>query len=272
MLKLCDFGSAKVLTRGEPNIAYICSRYAAHPRATVRASEWRMRSAEHRIALCAIMAEGLASRGKQLSWVPKVYHTYSACECTRAYAWVCHSGAAGRPLLRLWPVGLSVAILSARWRGNVRYYSAPELIFGATDYHTTIDVWSFGCVFAVTLISHNPNRRLSSLSFHPRQHTAGVLRESALTATIVTPEEQCTRCNPSDCPRRSCCSAIRSSPENPMSIRSDCPAVTISDQPTDAKLSWGLVLLRSSAPVYPVESRLLAAARDCRLAQLDRTD
>ena len=25
-LKLCDFGSAKVLMRGEPNISYICSR------------------------------------------------------------------------------------------------------------------------------------------------------------------------------------------------------------------------------------------------------
>lgn len=27
-LKLCDFGSAKVLMRGEPNISYICSRCA----------------------------------------------------------------------------------------------------------------------------------------------------------------------------------------------------------------------------------------------------
>lgn len=27
-LKLCDFGSAKVLMRGEPNISYICSRSA----------------------------------------------------------------------------------------------------------------------------------------------------------------------------------------------------------------------------------------------------
>jgi serine/threonine protein kinase len=25
--KLCDFGSAKVLVSGEPNVAYICSRY-----------------------------------------------------------------------------------------------------------------------------------------------------------------------------------------------------------------------------------------------------
>jgi len=30
-LKLCDFGSAKVLMKGEPNISYICSRSALHP-------------------------------------------------------------------------------------------------------------------------------------------------------------------------------------------------------------------------------------------------
>ena len=58
ILKLCDFGSAKVLTKGEPNVAYICSRY----------------------------------------------------------------------------------------------YRAPELIFGATDYTTAIDVWSAGCVGAELLL------------------------------------------------------------------------------------------------------------------------
>lgn len=57
-LKLCDFGSAKVLVRGEPNISYICSRY----------------------------------------------------------------------------------------------YRAPELIFGATDYTCAIDVWSVGCVVAELLL------------------------------------------------------------------------------------------------------------------------
>eukprot|EP00898_Chlorokybus_atmophyticus_P008037 jgi/Chlat1/8234/Chrsp77S07678 len=56
-LKLCDFGSAKMLVKGEANIAYICSRY----------------------------------------------------------------------------------------------YRAPELIFGATDYTTAIDVWSTGCVMAELL-------------------------------------------------------------------------------------------------------------------------
>jgi glycogen synthase kinase 3 beta len=54
VLKLCDFGSAKVLVPGEPNVAYICSRY----------------------------------------------------------------------------------------------YRAPELIFGATSYTSSIDIWSAGCVMA----------------------------------------------------------------------------------------------------------------------------
>ncbi|XP_064650492.1 glycogen synthase kinase-3 beta-like isoform X2 [Lineus longissimus] len=58
VLKLCDFGSAKVLVRGEPNVSYICSRY----------------------------------------------------------------------------------------------YRAPELIFGATDYTSQIDVWSAGCVLAELLL------------------------------------------------------------------------------------------------------------------------
>jgi glycogen synthase kinase 3 beta len=58
ILKLCDFGSAKMLVRGEPNVSYICSRY----------------------------------------------------------------------------------------------YRAPELIFGSTDYTTMIDVWSLGCVAAELLL------------------------------------------------------------------------------------------------------------------------
>ncbi|CAK9161786.1 unnamed protein product [Ilex paraguariensis] len=57
-LKLCDFGSAKALVKGEPNISYICSRY----------------------------------------------------------------------------------------------YRAPELIFGATEYTTAIDIWSVGCVLAELLL------------------------------------------------------------------------------------------------------------------------
>nr|GLL25540.1 shaggy-related protein kinase epsilon-like isoform X1 [Ipomoea trifida] len=35
-----------------------------------------------------------------------------------------------------------------------RYYRAPELIFGATEYTTAIDVWSVGCVMAELLLGH----------------------------------------------------------------------------------------------------------------------
>lgn len=58
VLKLCDFGSAKILVAGEPNVSYICSRY----------------------------------------------------------------------------------------------YRAPELIFGATNYTTNIDIWSTGCVMAELML------------------------------------------------------------------------------------------------------------------------
>jgi glycogen synthase kinase 3 beta len=33
-----------------------------------------------------------------------------------------------------------------------RYYRAPELIFGATEYNNVIDVWSVGCVIAEMLL------------------------------------------------------------------------------------------------------------------------
>lgn len=33
-----------------------------------------------------------------------------------------------------------------------RYYRAPELIFGATEYTTAIDMWSAGCVMAELLL------------------------------------------------------------------------------------------------------------------------
>ena len=33
-----------------------------------------------------------------------------------------------------------------------RYYRAPELIFGATNYSCNIDVWSAGCVMAELLL------------------------------------------------------------------------------------------------------------------------
>ncbi|KAH7529325.1 hypothetical protein FEM48_Zijuj05G0172400 [Ziziphus jujuba var. spinosa] len=35
-----------------------------------------------------------------------------------------------------------------------RYYRAPELIFGATQYTTAIDIWSAGCVLAELMLGH----------------------------------------------------------------------------------------------------------------------
>ncbi|CAA7402371.1 unnamed protein product [Spirodela intermedia] len=35
-----------------------------------------------------------------------------------------------------------------------RYYRAPELLFGATEYTTSIDIWSAGCVLAELLLGH----------------------------------------------------------------------------------------------------------------------
>lgn len=40
ILKLCDFGSAKVLVQGEPNVSYICSRYYRAPELIFGASNY----------------------------------------------------------------------------------------------------------------------------------------------------------------------------------------------------------------------------------------
>jgi len=39
-VKLCDFGSAKLLVKGEPNVAYICSRYYRAPELIFEASDY----------------------------------------------------------------------------------------------------------------------------------------------------------------------------------------------------------------------------------------
>lgn len=39
-VKLCDFGSAKLLVKGEPNVAYICSRYYRAPELVFEASDY----------------------------------------------------------------------------------------------------------------------------------------------------------------------------------------------------------------------------------------
>ncbi|OEL30561.1 Shaggy-related protein kinase eta [Dichanthelium oligosanthes] len=41
-----------------------------------------------------------------------------------------------------------------------RYYRAPELIFGATEYTTSIDIWSAGCVLAELLLGQIFHKRM----------------------------------------------------------------------------------------------------------------
>ncbi|KAL9270336.1 Shaggy-related protein [Drosera capensis] len=42
-----------------------------------------------------------------------------------------------------------------------RYYRAPELIFGATEYTTAIDIWSAGCVLAELLLGHSQGAQMA---------------------------------------------------------------------------------------------------------------
>ena len=40
VLKLCDFGSAKILVKGEANVSYICSRYYRAPELIFGSTEY----------------------------------------------------------------------------------------------------------------------------------------------------------------------------------------------------------------------------------------
>jgi serine/threonine protein kinase len=54
-----------------------------------------------------------------------------------------------------------------------RYYRAPELIFGATDYTAAIDVWSVGCVLAELMLGQPmfPGAKIQVL-MHAAQNSA----------------------------------------------------------------------------------------------------
>jgi len=47
VLKLCDFGSAKHLVRGEPNVSYICSRYYRAPELIFGAIDYTTKIGKH---------------------------------------------------------------------------------------------------------------------------------------------------------------------------------------------------------------------------------
>lgn len=47
ILKLCDFGSAKILVENEPNVSYICSRYYRAPELIFGATNYTTKIGEH---------------------------------------------------------------------------------------------------------------------------------------------------------------------------------------------------------------------------------
>jgi glycogen synthase kinase 3 beta len=49
VLKLCDFGSAKILVEGEPNVSYICSRYYRAPELIFGATNYTTNIGESRL-------------------------------------------------------------------------------------------------------------------------------------------------------------------------------------------------------------------------------
>lgn len=48
ILKLCDFGSAKILVENEPNVSYICSRYYRAPELIFGATNYTTKIGESR--------------------------------------------------------------------------------------------------------------------------------------------------------------------------------------------------------------------------------
>jgi serine/threonine protein kinase len=60
VLKLCDFGSAKILVENEPNVSYICSRYYRAPELIFGATNYTTKIGKllqvHRCGLCELEA------------------------------------------------------------------------------------------------------------------------------------------------------------------------------------------------------------------------
>jgi glycogen synthase kinase 3 beta len=60
ILKLCDFGSAKILVEGEPNVSYICSRYYRAPELIFGATNYTTNIGESRLTPVARARTGRA--------------------------------------------------------------------------------------------------------------------------------------------------------------------------------------------------------------------
>lgn len=69
-----------------------------------------------------------------------------------------------------------------------RYYRAPELIFGATDYTSAIDVWSVGCVLAELMLGQPmfPGKRWCALQRNLCGHFLHWVLQPAYMACVRT--------------------------------------------------------------------------------------
>lgn len=108
-LKLCDFGSAKALVRGEPNVSYICSRY-------YRAPELIFGSTDYSTAI------DIWSQGEYDCWIISrtvvrcfVFWLAGGTECNDVVALTCVLSILGCRLRRSW-IAAWAAIIS-RWFG-----------------------------------------------------------------------------------------------------------------------------------------------------------
>lgn len=70
-----------------------------------------------------------------------------------------------------------------------RYYRAPELIFGATDYTANIDIWSAGCVLAELLLGQPifpGDSGVDQLVEIIKVNTSALLHRSPVSCTSLT--------------------------------------------------------------------------------------
>ena len=77
ILKLCDFGSAKILVENEPNVSYICSRYYRAPELIFGATNYTTKIGE----LCPYhhsKQRGLGGSGSLLTHVSQMYGRQAA--------------------------------------------------------------------------------------------------------------------------------------------------------------------------------------------------
>mmetsp|Transcript_10740 Transcript_10740/g.35622 ORF Transcript_10740/g.35622 Transcript_10740/m.35622 type:complete len:556 (-) Transcript_10740:906-2573(-) len=103
--------------------------------------------------------------------------------------------------LRLKLIDFGCAKVLVRNQPNVsyicsRYYRAPELLFGATEYTVSVDMWSVGTILAELLLGHLPFQGQDST----QQHLVEILK------LLGTPSERDLRamgatCNASDLPK-----------------------------------------------------------------------